>query len=84
MSMTPKDDFVDQLNDLIQLFRGKYITDCVILSVTSLGMALYLIVAAFVYRKIRFSNQLLWLIILNIGLMVICKYKISCQIPKNV
>ena len=64
---------VDIQKEIDKISKGIIMESC-LLSICSLSLIFYIFVAVFVFKKIGFKNKLMWMIISNIGLVIISKY----------
>ena len=55
------------------MLETEIMVESVLLGICILGLFSYILVIGFVYRKIGFTNGLMWSIIVNIGLTIIGK-----------
>lgn len=65
---------MSNIQDRIEMLKTEIMVESVLLGICILGLFSYILVIGFVYRKIGFTNGLMWSIIVNIGLTIIGKY----------
>ena len=65
--------------EMVDKANGQIVLEALLLSFCSIGLIFYITVATFVFRKIGFTNPLMWMIIASIGMVVMSKSTFSQQ-----